>query len=250
MLNLKQMAGFEFPSYWQRFRPELKGDSGDISEDDLNSYISSGGQGKQFSLFCMESGTMQDKLDAASRKATELGLKLDWSIADVQVTRAGQIIVDQFQTPAFLTDAVIGRHKDPPDAAQAQTELCAPLEAGVFFFKDSSFTGFSAHLRDATCVDGTDFPPDGATGALFRDRLPDFVWQWVPVHELGHTFGLCHVDGLDRIMVSLKDHSWWGWSLIPNYWLHGEPIFTLEEAKRVWDYIIANFSPSCLAGGK
>jgi hypothetical protein len=249
MLDLKIMAGFSFSSYWQRFRPELKGDDGDITETDLDAYLSSGGQGKQFSLFCMDRDTFQAKLDTATRKAMELGLKLEWTMEDKQVTRAEQVAVLQFQLPAFLADPVFGRHRDPPDTAEAVAELCNPLAVGVFFFQDNSFNGFSAHLRGSTCVDGSAFDGDGATGAVVRDRLPDFVWIWVLIHELGHTFGLCHVDGLDRVMLSNKDHATFTWGTIPSYWLHGEPIFTFEEAQRTWDYIIANFNPECLAGG-
>src|SRR6266516_187594 len=247
-LDLKRMAGFSFESFWNRFRPELKGDSGDISESDLDDYLNSGGQGKQFSLFCMSQGTLQDKLDEATKKATELGLKLDWTMDDRQVTRADQVVVNESALPSFLVDPVIGRHGDPPDAVAATAELCTPLGVGIFFFKDNSFNGFSANLRNATCLDGTAFVARGATGAALHDRIPDWIWRWVLVHELGHTFGLCHVDWIDRIMVSPKDHGGFTWGTIPGYWMHGEPVFVLDEAKKAWDYIVANFSSGCLAG--
>ena len=248
-LDLKRMAGFSFSSFWNRFRPEIVADSGSISESDLDSYLSSGGQGVQFSLFCMESGVLQDKLDMATKKGNTIGLKLSWTMNDQQVLRAGHVAVNQFQLPAFLADPVIGRHRDPPDTAAAVAELCTPLGVGVFFFQDNTFNGFSAHLRTSTCVDGKPFNADGATGAVVRDRIPDWIWIYVLIHELGHTFGLCHVDGLDRIMLSTRDHSSFTWGTIPNYWLHGEPIFTFEEGQKTWDYIVANFASECLAGG-
>ena len=99
-----------------------------------------------------------------------------------------------------------------------------------------------------TCLDGGSFGNDGGTGALYRHALPNWVRTWVPIHELGHTFGLCHVDGLDRIMVNPKDHSWWSGWLIPEYLcFSGEPQFSHDEARKVWDYIIANFPIDCLA---
>jgi hypothetical protein len=249
-LDLKRIAGFSFSSYWDRFRPDVVADSGSISASDIDAYVRSGGKGPQFSIFCMQQPVLQDKLDKATQKATMLGLKLSWTTEDQEVHRADQVAIQQNQLPAFLADPAIGRHRDPPDAAAAVAELCTPLGVGVFFFQDNSFNGFSAHLRTATCLDGSAFAADGATGAVVRDRMPDWIWIYVLIHELGHTFGLCHVDGLDRIMVSTKDHGSFTWGTIPNYWLHGEPIFTFEEAKKTWDYIVANFAAECLAGGR
>jgi hypothetical protein len=49
-------------------------------------------------------------------------------------------------------------------------------------------------------------------------------------------------------MVNPKDHSWWSGWLIPEYLcFSGEPQFSHDEARRVWDYIIANFPIDCLA---
>jgi hypothetical protein len=81
----------------------------------------------------------------------------------------------------------------------------------------------------------------------YIDNKPDHFWKYVPIHELGHYFGLCHVDGIDRIMVSTREKSWWDWSVIPNWlYLNGEPYFSFDEAKSTWDYIVANFTPQCL----
>jgi len=56
------------------------------------------------------------------------------------------------------------------------------------------------------------------------------------------------VDGFDRIMVGPNDHSLWSWWLLPEYiCFSGEPQFVYDEAKKVWDYIIAHFPTDCLA---
>ena len=86
------------------------------------------------------------------------------------------------------------------------------------------------------------------------DNMPDTVWKYVPTHELGHYFGLCHADGLDRIMYSPRAEGWWNkdkgavtlrtiYSLI---FFKGEPSFTLEEEMQTWDYIIEHFPANCL----
>ena len=64
---------------------------------------------------------------------------------------------------------------------------------------------------------------------------------------MGHYFGLCHTDGLDRIMYSPVESSWWSWWLLPKYlYLSGGPTFNLDEAKQVWDYVVEFFSAECL----
>jgi hypothetical protein len=66
------------------------------------------------------------------------------------------------------------------------------------------------------------------------DRLPDLVWRYVQIHEMGHYFGLCHVDGLNRIMYTanaIENKSAWDWWLIPDYlYLNGGPTFVFDEA--------------------
>lgn len=85
------------------------------------------------------------------------------------------------------------------------------------------------------------------SGVSFVDDIPDEVRKYILIHELGHYYGLCHVDGLDRIMVtgqsSQGDKLTWG--TIPNTLIHGGPRFTHSEAKQAWDFILANFREEC-----
>jgi hypothetical protein len=48
-------------------------------------------------------------------------------------------------------------------------------------------------------------------------------------------------------MLSTKTNSSFKWATIPEYWLSSGPVFTYDEARSVWDYIIGNFSAECLA---
>jgi hypothetical protein len=248
-VDLKILAGFDSTTFWQRGRPELEGDP---SEDDIDAYLASptAPGTKQFTIRCMSSSDFEFKLDVAASKATELGLKLKFSPADLEFTRADLVrpLPSSAGIKAFLTSAPFNRADKATDPAGATGNLCSPLTVGTFLFRDNSYIGYSAHMNDSTCVDGGTFPGNGTTGVAFRDRVPDFIYKWVPIHELGHTFGLCHVDGIERVMYSAKEKSWWSWWAIPEYlFLKGEALFTLDEAKKVWDYIIANFSPDCLA---
>jgi hypothetical protein len=191
------------------------------------------------------------KLRAAEDKGRQLGLMLRWQQERREVTEAGDIVHNGFDTnqadPSLVRFliGIIGRTDrttNPPASEQAAVaELCRPVVAGVFRYTDT-LRGIAASLFASSCGQRS----HNASGATFIDNIPDDIWKYVPIHELGHCFGLCHVDGIDRIMVSSRDHSIWSWSLLWNWCVRGEPYFTLDEAKAAWNYIVANVGQECL----
>jgi hypothetical protein len=248
-VDLKILAGFDSTGFWQRGRPQIVADDGSgFSASDLDAYLANptAGDVRHFSIFCMSTGVLDDKLATAVVAADGLGLKLRFVRSDVQLTGRGQarVAADDASTVTVLTNPPFNRALESRASTAAQDDLCMPVAIGTFLFNPNTFRGFSAHLHPSACFDDANL----TTGALFRDNVPDIIWKYVPIHELGHTFGLCHVDGIDHIMFGPKDKSWFDWTFIPQYlWLGGEPSFTFNEAKATWDYIIANFSAECLA---
>ena len=255
-LMLKALAGFNPPAWWDRNWPELVGDAGDITQVDLDEYIAKNGKGdgvKKFTLFAMSSDDMQKRLDTATQHGTELGLMFRWNKEDARLTDGSEVLIDPAKFTSTLKLAPFSRH----DAASglAAAELCMPMVVAAFGFNDLTINGESAHLADSSCLetqsDGTkSFPAEGITGAAFRYRKPDIAFKYSAIHELGHTFGLCHVDGLLRIMFTsapAEMKSKWSWSSAFQYWTSGvEAGFILDEAKKAWDYIVANFPADCL----
>jgi hypothetical protein len=261
-INLRELCGFEFTEgFWNRKRyktiktDDVIGGSGlgefdnPLSEDELDEYLTSrGAQGPPFIVLPMRDGVRDTKLGAAEEKGRELGLMLSWLKDDVDVTLADDIKHKGFDTGVagvsldrFLI-SVIGRKDKTVDDDGAVEDLCHPVVVGVYRFTDT-LRGLAATLRGSRCG----LSAAKTTGATFIDNKPDHFWKYVPIHELGHTFGLCHVDGLDRIMVSTREKSWWSGWMIPNWlYLKGEPFFTLDEGKAAWDYIVAHFKPECL----
>jgi len=261
-INLRELCGFEFTEgFWNRKRYKtLKketvaagGGGGEfdnpISEEELDEYLGSrGARGPGFIVLAIRDGVRDERLSVAEEKGRELGLMLSWSRDDVEVSNAIHIKQPGFDTghanpslDSFLV-GVIGRNDKAVDDGAATADLCHPVVVGIFRYTDT-LRGLTANLRGSRCG----LPASATSGATFIDNLPDQFWKYVPIHELGHYFGLCHVDGLDRIMVSAREKSLWSWSMLPNWlYLKGEPFFTLDEAKAAWDYIVENFSPQCL----
>jgi len=261
-INLRELCGFEYPQgFWNRKRYKtLKkelvvagGGGGEfdnpISEDELSTYLSSrGAEGPKFTVLAMRDGVLDDKVSTAEDKGRELGIMLSFDTATVQVTEAAHIVQHGFDTTDSDTrlvdflERIIGRKGKAADRPGAFGELCHPVAVGIFAYTDG-LRGLTSTLEPSACgLSGAD-----ASGLTFIDNQPDEIWKYVPIHELGHYFGLCHVDGLDRIMYSSRQKSWWSWWVIPNWlYLQGEPIFVLDEAKAAWDFIVANFPASCL----
>lgn len=269
-INLEELCGFDFPAGFfnrKRYKTLKKGTvitgggggevDNPISEGELDTYLSSrGAEGPKFLVLAMRDGVLDTKLAAAQDKGVQLGLMLSWDRDTREVTQPDHIVQHgydldaEFALARFLVE-VIGRTdrtdagaQTPPtlEAAEAaaKSELCHPVVVGVFKYTDT-LRGLADALEASTCQ-----RRHNASGAAFLDNFPDAVWKYVPIHELGHTFGLCHVDGIDRIMVSTRDHSWWSWSLLWSWCLRGEPYFTFGEAVSTWDYILDHFAPECL----
>jgi len=283
-INLRELCGFDFTEgFWNRKRYKtLKkglhaggGGGGEIdnpiSEDELNTYLSSrGNEGPKFIVLCMRDGVLKTKLRAAEVKARELGLMPQWKEETQEVTLAVHIKHKGFDTAiaprslvSFLIDIIKRQAKVrdpmPPhaviDETAALSDLCTPVTVGVFRYTDG-LRGISACLKGSSCQNLHD-----ASGLTFIDNKPDIVWKYVPIHELGHYFGLCHVAGVDRIMFTPKGPQgqslgWWEalkksftWWTLPKLLLtKGEPSFILDEGMQTWDYIIENFPSRCLGG--
>jgi hypothetical protein len=291
-VDLYRLAGFdpgcEFTSKkgWYRPRPlALKAPftaanaAARLKRKELDEYIESQGtRGPHFRIYPITPGNLRTRRRTASEKSRQLGLKLDFTVEDREVTDhdyielkksfvnlsptdcstriRGQLdflICELGRKPKQAHECCNTRQPQQPVAVQGTTdearrELCAPVAVAVFGFTDRTARGFANNLIGTTHCDRTvQLTASKASGVTFIDDIPDELRKYVLIHELGHYFGLCHVDGFDRIMVSGEEEqaSLWTWWAVPNSFVHGGPRFTLAEGKIVWDFILDNFPLSC-----
>jgi hypothetical protein len=257
----------------------------ELTRDQLTEYIKSdGAKGPHFRIYAISPGNLDTRIDAAKDKGKQLGLRLDFNREERQVTDPQFINYNRSAiNPAVPEADVDCLHKNKGQAdylicelgrrpksefkccdygqqsrlltgspGESREDLCSPVAVAVFGFTDRTTRGLTSNLIGTTYAGDRNLHDSVASGLSFIDDIPDELRKYVLIHELGHYFGLCHVDGFDRIMVSGKEGqgSAWTWSAIPNTLLHGGPRFTHAEAKRVWDFILTNFPLSCFIPGE
>jgi hypothetical protein len=184
---------------------------------------------------------------------------------------------DRFGVQTKFLSVELGRHHTRPssmhdddqykildpfsDAESAKMELCSPASVAVFWFgprhpqppiEPNELRGLTNNLIGTTSCAAHNLDQSINSGVSFIDDEPDEARKYVLIHELGHYFGLCHVDGFARIMVSGKpgQGDFFTWRSIPNFIIHGGPRFIYTEAQRVWGFMFDSFPLNCLLGIK
>jgi hypothetical protein len=208
-----------------------------LTKDDLDEYINSAGAGgPHFLIWALSNGDLDTRCDVAEEWGRQLGLILSFSRQDLE------IVDEQYFNYAAVAQTnllkqVLGRH-------QGFMQLCSPVAVAVFGFADRIQRGLTNNLVGTDwCIFGRNLNASDTSGVSFIDDIPDSIRKYVLIHELGHYFGLCHVDGFDRIMVSgapppkpgLRGQGdlwtvWAAWAL-PNLFVHGGPRFIYTEAQ-------------------
>jgi hypothetical protein len=259
----------------------IETDPPEISRDDLQAYLDSRGEkGPPFLILAMSIRALNHRIGAAETKGRQLGLLLSFDKKLKEVTdpqfmslkRSAIVPVDPAQIdcatkPKAQRDLLIcelGRRPEagfvccdaagqrivlPADPDAARGDLCTPVAAGVFAYAgQTNLSGLATNLI-GTSGTGHDLADDITSGVTFRAQIPERVRQYVLIHELGHYFGLTHVDGFDRLMVSGEEGQGelFTGDSIPNIFWHGGPRFILTEAERVWDFILTHFPTACLS---
>jgi hypothetical protein len=78
------------------------------------------------------------------------------------------------------------------------------------------------------------------SGVAMRNVYPGYFSKMVMAHELGHYFGLCHINhsGVQNIMFStVAGNSVFDWGLF-SYYLRAEPHFTGTDERNAWRFIV------------
>jgi hypothetical protein len=217
---------------WQRREVVYAGTLAKVDWTDVQAYLEDGPDAvAEFRVYAVPLLVIERDLRLAQEKALQLGVTLNWTLGDYEVTRADE--VPQGDTTA-ANDAIlerVGRHGRGDD-------MCHPPALAHFGYTNAGRNGIASELRLPNIIH-----PSGVT---FRDRLPEWAFRWVLIHELGHYLGLDHQghDGLEHIMFTNAKEE--GLTLVTlssvaEYaLLSGESRFTGVDARVVWDWLPTN----------
>lgn len=217
IIDLFALAGFQ-PACalttspgWYRPRPQtgkfpFAGGGSDaippsLTEDELREYIDSdGARGPHFRIYAIHPRHLDTRLDTTAVAARRLGIIFSFEKREIGVVDEDYIKYTASAQRRFLIEE-IGRHDATVVPEIARAELCSPVAVAVFGFQNRKLRGVTSSLEGTTECSAHNLASDRVSGVSFIDDIPDEIRRYVLVHELGHYFGLCHVDGFSRIMV-------------------------------------------------
>lgn len=190
----------------------------------------------EFRVYAMPLAVLERDLKLAQQKAPQVGVTLSWTIGDLEVVDPGEVPLPDTDAGNDGVMGRVGRNGKGDD-------MCHPPAVAIFSYTNAQRNGLTSELRLPDLIH-----PSGVT---FRDRMPEWFFRWILIHELGHYLGLDHPghDGLENIMFT-KDETAGLKTITPAtvaeyVLLTGESRFTLDDARAVWRWIPAN-AKACL----
>jgi hypothetical protein len=210
-----------------------------VTRRDIDLFLSDGPMAvPPFRVYAITHAVFERHLEVARRKAYEIGLAITWGgIRDYAVSNADEFPFSQNAQPNILRR--FGR------AGGGADDLCQVPALAIHKYLDApTGNGLTTWFRP---------PETEPSGVSFRDRAPELIFRWVLIHELGHYFGLNHAghNGLENIMyTNAPDQGLTavtGNTVVEYILFTGEPHFTLNDARDVWDWLTRT-ATACVRG--
>lgn len=223
-----------------------------VSYSDLELFIKEGPEAvPEFTAYPIKEENFEKYLQVAKRKAYQIGIELSWEeIRDYEVTDSTFIpLPDSNNDDVFAAFGRTGKNDD----------LSTVPAVAIFLYEDNSLSGLTSWYRPGPyknpCPAPEDSIPSGQqykrkSGVTFIERVPEWVFKYTLIHEIGHYFGLCHEghDGLEFIMFSPKavKKKVTANTVLEYLLLSGEPHFSRNDAIEAWRWITQVAKDSCL----
>jgi hypothetical protein len=238
-LDLHAIAGrftaCEGKFVYQQFDGEIvyTGTNTKVTKTDIDDFLALGPSAvPAFTVYPIKQAVFRRHLETATRKGLQVGLRFNWRRPlDLPVSEARFVPLASDETVGDAVQKDLLRLMGRPDAEEPLEVI--PLIA-VFGYVQTSLHGLASWFR----------PPrdTSPTGVTFRSRFPEVIFQYVPIHEIGHYIGLDHDphNSAGEIMWKPSQPTDWGASVLNYLVTTGEANFTLDDIDAVWRWITTN----------
>jgi hypothetical protein len=240
-VNLFELAGYlsgcRSALSWPRAEVVYAGSDVPVTYGDIDAFLR-GERTPPFRVYAQSTQVLTRYLEVARRKAQQLGIRLYWRpFGDIEITRPTQLPQDSSGSVHAEEFAAFGR-------TGVGDDLSVLPSLALFWYDESGLSGLTSWFRPTVGGSAT------KSGVSFRDRQPEWLFQWVLVHEMGHYWGLDHTghDGIEFIMFSPRESNSavTGGTAVEYLLMSGEPRFTLDDARTAWDWITTTAADSVL----
>ncbi len=231
VLNLHAIAGrvsdCQGKFIYSQFDGEVvyTGTNTTVSQSHLDDFINLGpNEVPSFTVYPIKRDLFKRYLEVARDKGFQIGLNFTWDkITDLVVSSSEFVPLNDgvsstsgsAQTSLLNLMGRTGRGDD----------LTLVPVISIFGYIETSLHGLAT---------------GGVKGVTFRTRFPEIVFRFVPIHEIGHYFGLQHEghpSAKDIMFTPAAGGVEWG-STIGEYGFgSGEANFTEQDAVDVWSWI-------------
>lgn len=200
-----------------------------VTQSDLDRFMAEGPQAvASFTAYPITTDLFRRYLEVARRKGEQVGLRFTWpQITEVVVDDARFVPLQSDETGDAAQKALLALTGRPA----ADENLAEAPSISVFGYRETSLHGLTSWFRP---------PAASPTGTTFRTRFPEVAMRFVPIHEIGHYFGLDHTghNSAKYIMWSPRESGQdWGAVIAEYGFLSGEANFSLDDARDVWRWI-------------
>lgn len=207
------------------------GTSTTVSQSDLDDFISNGPRAvPSFTVYPIKLATFRRYLEMARKKGFQIGLNFTWpAFKEIVVDSDRFIPLQSDETTDVVQRELLTLMGRPSEGEDLSTVPCI----AIFGYMNSSLHGLTSWYRPVSRA----FSPSGTT---FRTRFPEVAFRFVPIHEIGHYYGLNHEghDNASFIMWSPKSEDKKILDAVPEYlFLSGEANFTEDDARETWQWI-------------
>lgn len=226
-----------------------------VSYFDIKRFLEEGAEAvPAFSVYPIKLERYEHFLQIAREKGYQLGVEFSWDeIRDYQIDGEFDPEMQFVPMQQFAHDRVFTNY--PRNGVD--DPLCDIPALAVFqYFNNRPKYGLTSWFRPPPYDNPCAVPSDNMdpyirrSGVSFTDRIPEFVFGTVLIHEIGHYLGLCHEghDGLEFIMYSPEqsESSVTTNTALQYLILSGGPAFTLDNVKETWRWLTQVASRTCL----